>query len=92
MFFRPQPVHFIGIGGIGMSSLAEVLMEMGYPVTGSDQKFSPTTERLRARGAVVYEGHAAANLAEASTPKAFTEPSESLEMNENVLGPNLYRK
>ena len=48
-----------------MSSLAEVLMDMGYPVTGSDQKFSPTTERLRARGAVVYEGHAAANLAEA---------------------------
>src|SRR6202158_605162 len=63
MFFKPQPVHFIGIGGIGMSSLAEVLIDMGYPVTGSDQKFSPTTERLAARGAVVYEGHAAANLA-----------------------------
>ena len=46
-----------------MSSLAEVLMDMGYPVTGSDQKFSPTTERLSARGAVVYEGHATANLA-----------------------------
>src|SRR4029079_12945896 len=53
----------IGIGGIGMSSLAEVLLDMGYPVTGSDQKTSPTTERLAARGAVVYEGHAAANLA-----------------------------
>jgi UDP-N-acetylmuramate--alanine ligase len=38
MFFKPQPVHFIGIGGIGMSSLAEVLIDMGYPVTGSDQK------------------------------------------------------
>jgi UDP-N-acetylmuramate--alanine ligase len=63
MFFRPQPVHFIGIGGIGMSSLAEVLMDMGYPVTGSDQKFSPTTERLATRGAAVYEGHGAANLA-----------------------------
>src|SRR6202795_3299366 len=63
MFFKTQPVHFIGIGGIGMSSLAEVLMDMGYPVTGSDQKFSPTTERLAARGAVVYEGHTAANLA-----------------------------
>ena len=63
MFFKPQPVHFIGIGGIGMSSLAEVLMDMGYPVTGSDLKFSPTTERLAERGAVVYEGHAAANLA-----------------------------
>jgi len=63
MFFKPQPVHFIGIGGIGMSSLAEVLMDMGYPVTGSDLKFSATTERLSARGAVVYEGHQAANLA-----------------------------
>ena len=63
MFFKPQPVHFVGIGGIGMSGLAEVLLEMGYPVTGSDLKFSPTTERLAARGAVVYEGHAAANLA-----------------------------
>ena len=46
-----------------MSSLAEVLLDMGYPVTGSDLKFSPTTERLAARGAVVYEGHTAANLA-----------------------------
>ena len=63
MFFKPQPVHFIGIGGIGMSSLAEVLLDMGYPVTGSDLKFSPTTERLTARGALVYEGHAPANLA-----------------------------
>jgi UDP-N-acetylmuramate--alanine ligase len=63
MFFKAQPVHFIGVGGIGMSSLAEVLMGMGYPVTGSDLKLSPTTERLTERGAVVYEGHAAANLA-----------------------------
>src|SRR5579863_5652737 len=63
MFFKPQPVHFIGIGGIGMSSLAEVLMDMGYPVTGSDQKASSTTARLQERGAVVYGGHAAAHLA-----------------------------
>jgi UDP-N-acetylmuramate--alanine ligase len=65
MFFRPQPIHFIGIGGIGMSSLAEVLMDLGYPVTGSDARSSPTTARLAARGAVVFEGHAAANLGEA---------------------------
>jgi UDP-N-acetylmuramate--alanine ligase len=62
MFFKPQPIHFIGIGGIGMSSLAEVLMDLGYPVTGSDAKTSATTARLAARGAVVFEGHAAANL------------------------------
>lgn len=63
MFFKPQPIHFIGIGGIGMSSLAEVLIDMGYPVTGSDLKSSPTTQRLAARGAVVFEGHAASHLA-----------------------------
>ncbi len=63
MFFKPQPIHFIGIGGIGMSSLAEVLLDLGYPVTGSDLKLSPITERLAARGAVIFAGHDAANLA-----------------------------
>jgi UDP-N-acetylmuramate--alanine ligase len=62
MFFKPQPIHFIGIGGIGMSSLAEVLIDLGYPVTGSDLRSSATTKRLEGRGAVVFEGHAAANL------------------------------
>jgi UDP-N-acetylmuramate--alanine ligase len=62
MFFKPQPIHFIGIGGIGMSSLAEVLLDLGYPVTGSDLKSSPTTERLAGRGAVVFEGHSASHL------------------------------
>ena len=41
MFFKPQPVHFVGIGGIGMSGLAEVLLELGYRVTGSDLKAVP---------------------------------------------------
>ena len=62
MFFKRQPVHFVGIGGIGMSGLAEVLLELGYPVTGSDLKRTPITDRLAARGAVIYEAHAAANL------------------------------
>src|SRR5438477_267267 len=62
MFFKRQPVHFVGIGGIGMSGLAEVLLELGYPVSGSDLKLSPATERLAARGAVIHEGHAAANV------------------------------
>jgi len=62
MFFKPQPIHFIGVGGIGMSSLAEVLLDLGYPVTGSDLKLSPITERLAARGAVIFTGHDAANL------------------------------
>lgn len=63
MFFKPQPVHFVGIGGIGMSGLAEVLLELGYRVSGSDLKLSAATERLTARGATIFEGHAAENLA-----------------------------
>src|SRR5713101_8135732 len=65
MFFKPQPVHFVGIGGIGMSGLAEVLLELGYPVSGSDLKLSPTTKRLSERGATIFEGHAAENVARA---------------------------
>jgi UDP-N-acetylmuramate--alanine ligase len=63
MFFKPQPVHFVGIGGIGMSGLAEVLLELGYRVSGSDLKSSPATQRLAKRGAVIFEGHAAGNIA-----------------------------
>src|SRR5260370_30413872 len=62
MFFKPQALHFIGIGGIGMSGIAEVLLNLGYQISGSDLKLSPTTERLVRLGAKVYEGHAAENL------------------------------
>src|ERR1700729_2739115 len=62
MFFKPQHLHFVGIGGIGMSGIAEVLLNLGYQISGSDLKLSPTTERLTALGARVYEGHAAANV------------------------------
>ncbi len=65
MFFRPQPVHFTGIGGIGMSGLAEVLLNLGYPVSGSDLRSSPITSRLRGLGARIFEGHDAAHLGEA---------------------------
>jgi UDP-N-acetylmuramate--alanine ligase len=62
MFFKPQPVHFTGIGGIGMSGIAEVLLNLGYPVSGSDVKLSPITERLAVMGARVTEGHRAENI------------------------------
>ncbi len=65
MFFKPQPVHFVGIGGIGMSGLAEVLLEMGYPVSGSDLRESPITEGLAQRGARICRGHRTDNLGEA---------------------------
>ena len=62
MFFRPQHLHFTGIGGIGMSGIAEILLNLGYEISGSDLKLSATTERLASMGARVYEGHAAANV------------------------------
>ncbi len=65
MFRKYQHVHFVGIGGSGMSGIAEVLLNLGYRVSGSDLRRSPLTERLVARGARVAEGHAAENVAEA---------------------------
>jgi UDP-N-acetylmuramate--alanine ligase len=62
MFFRKQHLHFTGIGGIGMSGIAEVLLNLGYRISGSDLKLSPVTERLAGLGAAVYAGHAAANI------------------------------
>jgi len=65
MFFKPQHLHFIGIGGIGMSGIAEVLLNLGFEITGSDLKLSPTTDRLARLGARIFEGHAAANVVSA---------------------------
>jgi UDP-N-acetylmuramate--alanine ligase len=62
MFFRKQHLHFTGIGGIGMSGIAEVLLNLGYTISGSDQKLSATTRRLSELGANVFEGHDAANI------------------------------
>jgi UDP-N-acetylmuramate--alanine ligase len=61
MFAKAQRVHFIGIGGIGMSGIAEILLTLGYPVSGSDLRRSSITDRLANLGATVFEGHAAAN-------------------------------
>jgi len=56
-----QRIHLVGIGGIGMSGIAEVLLTLGYSVSGSDTKPSPITERLQNLGATIYEGHKATN-------------------------------
>ena len=58
-------VHFIGIGGVGMSGIAEVMVTLGYQVSGSDQAESSTTRRLLQMGAKVHRGHAAGNLTDA---------------------------
>ncbi|MCD1626471.1 MAG: UDP-N-acetylmuramate--L-alanine ligase [Paracoccaceae bacterium] len=56
------PIHFVGIGGIGMSGIAEVLLNHGYTVQGSDQKTTKITDRLAGLGATIFEGQAAENL------------------------------
>jgi UDP-N-acetylmuramate--alanine ligase len=58
MFHKIQKVHFVGIGGIGMSGIAELLLNLGYQVSGSDTKTGPITHRLQELGGTVWEGHA----------------------------------
>jgi len=66
MLGKTRRVHFVGIGGIGMSGIAELLANLGYTVTGSDAKKSEITDRLSSRfGIVVHQGHAAANIGNA---------------------------
>ena len=60
------PIHFVGIGGIGMSGIAEVLMTLGYRVQGSDAKASKITDRLVSLGAQVFEGQRAENIGDAA--------------------------
>ena len=62
MFAKIQRIHFVGIGGIGMSGIAEVLLNLGYKVSGSDLKSSAVTQRLAGLGAAVFERHAAENI------------------------------
>ncbi len=62
MFKRIQQIHFVGIGGAGMSGIAEVLLTIGYKVSGSDLQESDTVKRIRGLGGIVSIGHDAANI------------------------------
>jgi len=62
MFAKIQRIHFVGIGGIGMSGIAEVLLNLGYKISGSDLKNSAVTQRLASLGATTFEGHSADNV------------------------------
>jgi UDP-N-acetylmuramate--alanine ligase len=64
MFSSIKKLHFVGIGGIGMSGIAEILLDQGFKVSGSDRQLSDVTERLQSLGAVIYEGHKAENIAD----------------------------
>lgn len=61
-FEEPIHVHFIGIGGISMSGLAEILLEEGFTISGSDAKQSALTDSLAKKGAAIYIGQKASNL------------------------------
>ncbi|GAA0680747.1 UDP-N-acetylmuramate--L-alanine ligase [Marinobacterium maritimum] len=62
---RIRRIHFVGIGGVGMCGIAEVLLNQGYEITGSDIRPSATTERLQALGAEIFIGHAESNVSRA---------------------------
>src|SRR2546426_9640005 len=62
MFKRYQQIHFVGIGGSGMSGIAEILVNLGYRVTGSDQRRNDAVERLATLGAKVFIGHRAEHV------------------------------
>src|SRR6476661_6524090 len=62
MFVKIQRIHFVGIGGIGMSGIAEVLLTLGYKVSGSDLRSSPVTDRLAELGAIIFIGHKPENI------------------------------
>lgn len=65
MFKNIKKVHFVGIGGIGMSGIAEILLNQGFEISGSDKSFSEVTKRLQDLGIQVYEGHKPENLKDA---------------------------
>ena len=63
-FQKPIHIHFIGIGGISMSGLAEILLEEGFTISGSDMKESPLTDQLAQKGAQIFYGQRAENISD----------------------------
>ncbi len=66
MYQKDYHIHFVGIGGIGMSGIAELLIHLGYKVSGSDLKLSPITRRLEKKGCTIFQGHQKEQVADAS--------------------------
>jgi UDP-N-acetylmuramate--alanine ligase len=62
VYLKKYHIHFVGIGGIGMSGIAELLLNLGYRVSGSDVKMSEITDRLKRLGGDIFKGHAAENI------------------------------
>jgi len=88
MFTTTQHAHFIGIGGIGMSGIAEILLSLGMKVSGSDLRRGPVTDRLAQLGATIYEGHEAGHVAGATVVVTSSAVSP---MNPEVLEANAHK-
>ena len=71
-FHKPLSIHFIGIGGISMSGLAEILLEEGFTISGSDSKKSPLTALLESKGARIYYGQRASNISDSVQVVVYT--------------------
>ena len=76
MKHKVKRIHFVGIGGVGMSGIAEVLLNQGFSVSGSDLGSNATTKRLKAAGARVFAGHAAEQVADADVVVTSTAVKE----------------
>ncbi|MDM8539331.1 Mur ligase domain-containing protein, partial [Desulfobacterales bacterium HSG17] len=79
MYQKNYHIHFVGIGGIGMSGIAELLINLGYKISGSDLKLSHITKRLEKKGGIIFQGHAkeqvsSANVVVTSTAIAKENP------------------
>ena len=77
MKHKIKHIHFVGIGGSGMSGIAEVLLNLGYKVSGSDLSNNPAAQRLKDLGARVYLGHAAEHMAGADAVVTSTAVNEA---------------
>src|ERR1700723_1926356 len=94
MFAKIRQIHFVGMGGIGMSGIAEVLLNLGYKVSGSDLKSSGVTQGLAALGATVFEGHHAENIAGAEvvvTSSAIAAENQEISQAHNLHIPVIQR-
>lgn len=94
MFKKIKHIHFVGIGGIGMSGIAEVLLNLGYKVSGSDMNLSDTTKHLKDIGAIIYKGHAASNIAGADVvviSSAVSQENEEVKAAKKLLIPVIPR-
>lgn len=89
MYLKKYHIHFVGIGGIGMSGIAELLLNLGYQVSGSDLKLSDITKRLQDSGGTVFEGHVAdqisgADVVVVSSAIDDTNPEVKAALNQSV--------